>query len=173
MLSDGTDAGSHPFILDCTELSNGNGDLVSVGEDGSVVVWRNQELYQSIPHPSCVWCVIPTPNGGFLTGSHDGAIRLFSSSLPPTLSSEEVLNVQANFNALVEEARLKRTKGPSASEIAKLPFWEDRGKSIGQSEGFVKLFNKSGMAIAAQWSQDSKIWIEVGEVSYYFETYRI
>ena len=63
---DGEDAGSSPFILDCAELVNR--DVVSVGEDGSVVVWRDDRMMQSLMHPSCTWCVVPLKNGDFATG---------------------------------------------------------------------------------------------------------
>lgn len=73
--------------------------------------------------------------------------------------------LQTLFESSVEEATRKKSKGPTADEIASLTRWEDRGSHFASSEGFVKLFNKSGTAIAAQWSQISKVWIEVGEVT--------
>jgi len=60
------DTGESPFILDCCELVNG--DVVSVGEDGSSAVWRDGQLFQSIQHPACAWCVIALSNGDFVTG---------------------------------------------------------------------------------------------------------
>ena len=69
------------------------------------------------------------------------------------------------FESCVEEATRKKSKGPSAEEVAQLSRWDDRGSHVASSEGFVKLFNKSGVAIAAQWSLVSKVWIEIGEVT--------
>jgi len=45
-----------------------------------------------------------------------------------------------------------------------LPDWLDRGSRPGKREGMVQMFKKEGKAIAAQWSQDSGTWIEIGEV---------
>lgn len=55
-------------------------------------------------------------------------------------------------------------QGPSAGEIAALPKWDQRHAKQGKSEGQVEVFQRSGKAIAAQWSAASSIWIEVGEV---------
>ena len=60
------DTSDSPFILDCCELSNG--DIVSVGEDGSTAIWRDSQLFQSFQHPACAWCVIALPNGDCVIG---------------------------------------------------------------------------------------------------------
>jgi len=39
-------------------------EVVSCGEDGSVLVWRDAELVQSLRHPCCVWAVKAIPNSG-------------------------------------------------------------------------------------------------------------
>lgn len=41
-------------------------EVVSCGEDGSVLVWNNAELVQSLRHPCCVWAVKAIPNSGRL-----------------------------------------------------------------------------------------------------------
>jgi hypothetical protein len=39
-------------------------EIVSCGEDGSVLVWSGGELLQSLPHPCCVWAVKALPGTG-------------------------------------------------------------------------------------------------------------
>ena len=60
------DTSDCPFILDCCELANG--DIVSVGEDGSTAIWRDSQLLQSLPHPACTWCVAALANGDCVIG---------------------------------------------------------------------------------------------------------
>ena len=59
-------------------ISHSELEFVSVAEDGSMIIWRNNALEQSIPHPCGLWCVTVLPNGDFITGGHDGNIRIFS-----------------------------------------------------------------------------------------------
>lgn len=141
---------------------------MSVAEDGSVVVWNDMVAAQYIHHPCCVWKVLALSGGGldgdFITAGDDGVIRYFSSNPALTsLSSSELLSLQ--LIQQVEEMNLKRHKGPSEEDLAKATRWELRGSVLGKSEGQVMLFNKNGSLIAAQWSADTKVWIEVGEVT--------
>ena len=137
--------------------------VVAAGEDGNVVIWdvSGQAEVQIIPHPGCVWDVIPLSNGDFCTACHDGQLRIF------TRSQERVADADIikTFEEAVTEAQASRSSGPSADEIAKLPKWEMNSLTQGRSEGQVQVFNKGGKAIAAQWSAASRTWIEVGEVT--------
>ena len=65
----------------------------------------------------------------------------------------------------MQEAASKLRKGPSSEEIAKADKWEHRGSKPGRSNEEVKVFNKDGTLIAAQWIQASGAWIEIGEVT--------
>ena len=158
--------GELPFILDVTRV--GTSDVVSCGEDGSLVVWRSEngdfKMHQSLQHPACIWCVKQLNNGDFLTGCHDGILRVWSME-PSKNTSIEAKTMQDAFDNTVEISLLRQQKGPDAAEIASYPSWHDRGQHVAPSEGFVKLFNKDGKGIAAQWSMDTKAWIEVGEVT--------
>ena len=78
-------------------ISHTDLEFVSVGEDGSVVVWRNNALEQSIPHPCGLWCVSVLRNGDFLTGGHDGNIRIFSRDIDRN-SSESALALQVTID---------------------------------------------------------------------------
>jgi phospholipase A-2-activating protein len=65
----------------------------------------------------------------------------------------------------VQAAIQKTLGGPSAEEIAKLPRWDDSMTMRGRSEGQVQVFQKNGVAVAAQWNGASQTWIEVGQVT--------
>ncbi|VEU44704.1 unnamed protein product [Pseudo-nitzschia multistriata] len=146
-------------------------DIVASAEDGHVVVWNSPEEEaetgalsvsepQVVLHPSCVWSAMGLPGGDFATCCQDGTLRIFtrtSDRMAPRAEREA-------FAQAVQEAHAKKQSGPSPEEVAKLPAWEARLQKRGTSEGQVQLFNKAGVAIAAQWSASSQTWIEVGQV---------
>ena len=161
-----SDDGSPPMILDSCALYTSEMSHVSCGEDGSVCVWNGMELLQSIPHPSCVWCVVAIPgtDGDFITGCNDGIVRIFSKEEAKTMNSGS-LELQVKFLDSVSEELKRRRVGPSQEEINKATKWSDRSKVTGSSEGQVMVFNKDGKMIAAQWSAISGTWIEIGDVT--------
>ena len=140
-----------------------DGCLIASAEDGHVIAWDLDAggEPQILMHSSCVWRVEPLSNGDFCTASDDGTVRVFTRATERMASKEE-------REAFAEEglaAVAKKQGGPSSEEIAKLPFWERNFDKRGKSEGQVQLFQKNGIAIAAQWSMASQTWIEVGEVT--------
>ena len=158
-----------PMLLDVA--TNHNDSIVACGEDGTVIIWSTTAASTStmttdiqtqiIPHPNCVWKVLTLPNGDIITACNDGFIRIFTKDKARFASQE----LTTSFWDTVKEAKQKKSNGPSQEEINKLPKWEMNFNTVGKSEGAVQVFNKSGKAIAAQWSQASKTWIEVGEVT--------
>jgi hypothetical protein len=52
------------LVSSCALDTEGGMDIVSCGEDGSVLVWSGAELVQSVPHPCCVWTVKALPGTG-------------------------------------------------------------------------------------------------------------
>eukprot|EP01036_Dinobryon_divergens_P030892 gene30892-40205_t len=159
--------GSPPFVLDCCEVCAASGmDTVSCAEDGSVMAWSGTDGLQYIPHPNTVWCVvgIPDTNGDFLTAGHDGVLRHFSRD-PVKTARASTSQLTEQLAQEVQEAAIKRKRGPSSEELAKATKWEDRGlrQYAGKSENQVMVFNKDGKMIAAQWMSGS--WVEVGEVT--------
>jgi len=135
---------------------------VSSAEDGHVVVWDQLEGGEPtvIKHPACVWNAVALPNGDFATCCQDGTLRIFTKATDRMATQEE----REAFQQLVQEASQKLQSGPTPDEIAKLPLWENSFQQRGTSEGQVQIFNKGGVAIAAQWSMASQTWIEVGQV---------
>ena len=163
----------HPPML--LSLEVGDDYLAASAEDGQVVVWElnhdddnndnNGAVASSPPqilrHAECVWKVVALPDGDLATCCQDGVVRLFTRATERTAPPAE----REQFAAAVQEKLQKTRNGPSAEEVAKLPLWERNLEQRGTSEGQVQLFQKNGVAIAAQWSAASQTWIEVGEVT--------
>eukprot|EP00547_Thalassionema_nitzschioides_P016079 CAMPEP_0194233014 /NCGR_PEP_ID=MMETSP0158-20130606/1139_1 /TAXON_ID=33649 /ORGANISM="Thalassionema nitzschioides, Strain L26-B" /LENGTH=752 /DNA_ID=CAMNT_0038965847 /DNA_START=13 /DNA_END=2274 /DNA_ORIENTATION=+ len=151
-----------PMLLSVTATSDGS--IVAGAEDGHVVLWKlgdnDSAPPQLIRHSSSVWDVSSLHNGDFTTCCQDGVVRIFTQSHDRRASDE----VKEHFAQSVEAALKKQNKGPSQEEISKLPKWELNTLILGKSEGQVQVFQKEGIAIAAQWSEASKTWIEVGQV---------
>ncbi|KAL7552986.1 hypothetical protein ACHAWF_016226 [Thalassiosira exigua] len=162
--------GDRPMLLSlCVVGSGGSQSVVAGAEDGTVIVWDvssngGGREPQVISHPGCVWRVSPMPlssSPDFVTACNDGHLRIFTRHAP-RVAPDSVL---ASFSQAVAEATASRSSGPTPDEIAKLPKWEMNALTRGRSEGQVQVFNKGGKAIAAQWSEASGTWIEVGEVT--------
>ena len=165
------DSAIPPLVLSIASLGNGN--FITVTEDGCSYVWdttdQSTPLKQRILHPDTLWQVIPssTSTNDFVTACHDGYVRIFSKSYERKAPIEE----EVKFSSQVEDAIAKKSAssrggGPSIEEISKLPHWNNHQQLVGKSEGQVQLFQKqegsNTFAIAAQWS--SGTWIEVGQV---------
>ena len=158
-----------PMLLSVTSMEEENGTILvaACAEDGHVVIWNLQQGNnndvvdpQILLHPACVWNLQMLPNGDLATCCQDGTLRIFTRAtdrMAPLAEREQ-------YAKTVQEAHQKQTSGPSPEEVAKLPLWEHGQQHRGTSEGQVQLFNKGGIAIAAQWSMASQTWIEVGQV---------
>jgi len=153
----------HPPMLLSVAALQEQGCLIGSAEDGHVAVWslEDQVQPQNMLHAECVWRVLALPNGDFATCCQDGSVRIFTRASDRIAPESE----RDAFQKYVTEALQKQSSGPSDEEVAKLPKWEEqRQQMIGRSEGQVQLFQKNGVAIAAQWSMNSRTWIEVGQV---------
>jgi phospholipase A-2-activating protein len=139
---DPQEEGYPPFLLDGTAVyfPDTIGGAVTCGEDGSVVVWKGTELYQSIPHPACVWavCTLGSQGTDIVTACHDGFLRVFSRNSALT-EIPSAVELQCQFEIEVEAARMAKKRGPSQEEIQKSPKWENRMSIPGTSEGQVSL----------------------------------
>jgi len=154
---------SHPPMLLSVAALLDNAGLVASAEDGNVAIWNleDQTEPQNVVHAECVWRVVALPNGDFATCCQDGTLRIFTKASDRMAPEPE----RQAFADEVSKALQKQATGPSDEEVAKLPKWEEqRQQMIGRSEGQVQLFQKNGVAIAAQWSAASRTWIEVGQV---------
>jgi phospholipase A-2-activating protein len=151
-----------PMLLSVTSMDVGT-SVAAGAEDGHVIIWNLDAMEdpQVILHPACVWNVMSLANGDLVTCCDDGVLRIF------TRSSDRMAPVAERdaFAQAVQEAHARKSTGPSPEEVAKLPRWEQNLSRPGNSEGQVHIFNKGGIAIAAQWSVASQTWIEVGQVT--------
>jgi phospholipase A-2-activating protein len=146
----------------------GTTTIVASAESGHVVFWEfnvpsksTSRPPQVILHSDCVWSVISLPNQDVATCCQDGAVRIFTRN--PVRVADE--GERQRFLESVSKAAMAAQTGPSSDEVSKLHPWHSAYEKRGTSEGQVHLFNKNGVAIAAQWSMDSLTWIEVGEVT--------
>lgn len=84
----GTYCGHENYIYSIAAVPNGT-YVFSSGEDRTIRVWHNAEVSQTIVLPTqSIWCVVLFSNGDIITGSSDGAVRIFSSN------SERYANVE-------------------------------------------------------------------------------
>jgi len=148
-----------PMLLSVTAIEH---SVLASAEDGHVVVWNmGQDTQpQIIMHAQCVWNVVSLPNGDFCTCCQDGTFRIFTRATERIAPQAE----RDEFAKQVQEALQKQKSGPTSEEVSKLPRWENNLEKRGTSDGQVQLFQKDGIAIAAQWSAASQTWIEVGQV---------
>ena len=146
-----------PMLLSIASSATGT---VAAAEDGHVVFWKTGEEPQLIRHAACVWQVLQLSNNDIATCCQDGYVRVFTQATD-RIASEELRN---DFTSAVLAATQKSSSGPSQEEVQKLPKWELNALQQGKKEGQVQLFQKTGVAIAAQWSMASQTWIEVGQV---------
>eukprot|EP00934_Nitzschia_sp_Nitz4_P000364 Nitzschia sp. Nitz4//scaffold61_size107673//42780//45119//NITZ4_004232-RA/size107673-processed-gene-0.56-mRNA-1//1//CDS//3329555701//364//frame0 len=150
-----------PMLLSLATLDDG-ALIAAAAEDGNVVVWDLAAAAepQIILHPTCVWNIVALPNGDLATCCDDGTLRIFTRATDRVAPAAE----KEAFAEAVQSSHQKKSSGPTPEEIAKLPLWENSASTRGTSEGQVHVFNKGGVAIAAQWSMTSQTWIEVGQV---------
>ena len=153
-----------PILLDVMShtASSETGPIVAIAaEDGALLLWSEENgSIQRIDHPGCVWKVMFLPNGDVCTACQDGFVRIFTCNSSRFADPMEIKALQESSNV----NQRKASSGPSAEEIAKLPKWEMRSIQTGRSEGQIQVFSRDGKAIAAQWNDASRTWIEVGEV---------
>lgn len=159
-----------PILLDVQALALKQHVIIAAAaEDGHLLVWtvefnsddttntnRAVQHYQRIAHPACVWKVLFLPNGDLVTAGQDSRVRVFTRepSRCATLPQIEAL----------AQASQKTQGGPTPEEISKLPEWHLCALHSGTSEGQVRVFQKDNKAIAAQWNDSAKTWIELGQV---------
>jgi phospholipase A-2-activating protein len=146
-----------PMLLSVTTTSLDI--VVTAAEDGHVVVF-SPTTPQLLRHAASVWQVLSLSNGDIATCCQDGGLRIWTQS-QDRMAPEAVRQAFAQGVAAMLQSH---QRGPTPEEVQKLPRWELNGLQQGKSEGQVQLFQREGIAIAAQWSMTSQCWIEVGQV---------
>ncbi|EEY64581.1 phospholipase A-2-activating protein, putative [Phytophthora infestans T30-4] len=151
--------GKPGFVLGVCVLSNGF--LVSASEDCTARVWSQEgALVQTVEHPGGLWCVTALGNGDFATGCDDKVVRVFTHD-----AARMDPSAVASFQAAVDDARIAKTRGPSGVEIDALPDYDHRASVNGSSDGQIQMFRRGAKAWACQWSEPSRTWIDIGEVT--------
>jgi phospholipase A-2-activating protein len=163
-----------PLLLTLTMTTNlhGTTQYIAAGaEDGQVVVWdyfssssSSSAEPQILRHPGSVWDVLALPNDDLVTCCQDGKVRIFTRS-SERMASLDVRERFRQYATSVAAAAASAHNAPSSEEIAKLPHWDIRTSMVGKSEGQIQLFQRNQTAIAAQWSDVSRTWIEIGQVT--------
>ena len=148
--------GHESFVYDLTLLPNG--DLVSVGEDRTIRVWRDGSILQVITLPCIsVWCVAALPNGDIVVGGSDNIVRVFTRDLSRIASDEEIAELveAVQQSSIAEQSldNLKKTDIPSYEAL------ERPGKQEGAT---IMVKNPSGVIEAHQWSGGE--WVKIGDV---------
>ena len=152
----------HVASLEAACAGGGRAEFLTCSEDASAAVWASGATEVDVlEHPDAVWCGAVLANGDVATGCHDGVVRVFTRD--PSRAAEAA--IVAAFAEACASARARKRGGPSAEEVAKLPVWAERFYKPGRGEGDVKVFNKDGVAVAAQWAAASSDWVVVGEVT--------
>lgn len=149
-------SGHTSFIYSIALLPSG---IATSSEDGTVRVWEGGECIQTILHPTVsVWNISVLPNGDIVSGSSDGAIRIFSRDDARKANDEvtsawmtSVQNRQIN-KAQIGDVKHTDLAGPEA--LAK----------PGKKEGQVLMIKNNGKVEAYQWQAAASTWQQIGEV---------
>ncbi|XP_012224540.1 phospholipase A-2-activating protein [Linepithema humile] len=155
----GTYCGHENYIYSIAAVPNGT-YVFSSGEDRTIRVWYNAELGQTIVLPTqSIWCVELFSNGDIVTGSCDGAVRIFSSNPERYANVEtlqafekEVANTSINAQQVLGDINIKDLPD---SRVLLQP---------GQKDGQTKIVNEGDAVRAYSWSQNEKRWIKIGDV---------
>ena len=129
--------------------------------DGDLLLIESGSVTQTIRHPSTVWAVSGRGHD-VVTGCQDGYVRSFTRDKGREASEEEMERFKGEGEE--EERKRKRGAGTSKEDLAKYEKWEARQPSD-KGHQSVKVFNKGGEAWAAQWDDDAKTWVLVGQVT--------
>ncbi|KAK6463817.1 WD40-repeat-containing domain protein [Scheffersomyces coipomensis] len=148
--------GHESFVYDVSELPNG--DLVSVGEDRTVRVWKNGSISQVITLPCIsVWTIGVFPNGDFAVGGSDNLIRVFTKDPSRFAGEDELKQFKAELeqSSIAEQSldELKKTDIPGLDALTR----------PGKHEGATLMVkNVEGGIEAHQWSGGE--WHKIGDV---------
>ncbi|ORX35613.1 PLAA family ubiquitin binding-domain-containing protein [Kockovaella imperatae] len=156
-------SGHTSFVYSVNTFPDGSG-AVSSGEDGTLRVWSNTELIQTLPHTSnSLWSssIVPSASGSshyIVSSSQDAQIRFFTRSAD--LMAPE--SVRERWNQEISSRALDKSQVGDVKQ-ADLPGLEALGRE-GKKEGQVLMLKNEGSVEAYSWSMASKSWQKVGTV---------
>lgn len=129
------------------------GELVSVGEDRTLRVWRGSECVQTITHPATsVWSVsVCKETGDVVTGTSDGVARVWSRDGSKTADP----GVLQMFEESVQASAIPQQQVGGVNKEA-LPGPEFLEQRSGTKEGQVQMIKQpDGSVTAHQWSSSA------------------
>ncbi|KAL7422039.1 hypothetical protein Q5752_003812 [Cryptotrichosporon argae] len=166
--------GHTSFVYAVAALKDGG--AVSSGEDGTVRVWSETQLVQTMPHPSIsLWsvAVVSSPTGGhyIASSSSDSTIRFFTDD--ETLAAPQAEKDQ--WDKDVAERRLDKSQvgdvrhsdlpGMEAlGREGKLPPFPKIYLTTGKSDGQVIMIKHNDKVEAYQWVGAERTWQQIGQV---------
>lgn len=138
-------------------LPNGR-DFVSCGEDRTLRVWEDENLVQTITHPTqSVWTVCVLQNGDIATGGSDGVIRVFTKDPALVADAEELVAFEESVAKTAIPAQIGdiKTDDLPGPEVLVNP---------GKREGQMMMVRCGNSIEAHQWSSAGGRWVKVGDV---------
>lgn len=148
--------GHESFVYDIALLSNG--DIVSVGEDRTVRIWKKEKLFQAIALPCVsIWCVDVLSNGDFVVGCSDSILRIFTKDKSRYIKEEELKKFQKDVeNYLISKTSVDNL---NESDVKSIDYLNSNGTKEGQ---FVLIRDYDRKIYTYQWTKNE--WIKIGEV---------
>lgn len=154
----GSMVGHTSFVFSLNTFKDGR--VVSGSEDKSLKIWKNEEVAQSISHPSTIWTVRVDEDENIITACGDGFARIFSSDAKKVASEEEL----TAFERESEMAAAQGPEGLSEAELAKLPSVDALKRIQGKKDGEIRIFKNGNNPEAYVWKAESKAWEKIGDV---------
>nr|ODO04023.1 phospholipase A-2-activating protein [Cryptococcus depauperatus CBS 7855] len=156
-------SGHTSFIYSIATFSDGSG-AITTGEDGTMRVWSETALLQTIPHTSnSLWsCAIPPssiPSSPYIaSSSSDSTIRFFTTEESLMASPEEL-------TAWDEEIKNRQLDKSQIGDVkhSDLPGTEALNRE-GKKDGQVLMIKNNGIVEAYQWSALDSAWQQIGQV---------
>jgi phospholipase A-2-activating protein len=126
------------------------GEIVSVGEDRTLRVWRGTECVQTVTHPAIsVWSVaVCGSNGDVVTGASDGVARVWSRDAARQAAADvvEIFEESVRASAIPQE----QVGGVDPQSLPGPDFLQSKS---GTKEGQVQMIKQpDGGVTAHQWS---------------------
>jgi phospholipase A-2-activating protein len=147
------------YVYSVAVVHNGPADFMSVGEDRTLRIWKDEECVQTITHPTpTVWCCTSLENGDIVTGANDGIIRIFTHSPDRCASDSEIQAFHQQIAAQqvpsnqVGDLKLSDLEGPEALE------------QPGVKDGQTRVVKIDGKPEVYQWEASSQQWQKIGDV---------
>nr|XP_022905059.1 phospholipase A-2-activating protein [Onthophagus taurus] len=143
-------------------LACGEECFVTSDEDKTIRFWENGINTQSIQLPSqSVWSVCCLKNGDIVTGSSDGAIRIFTQD-ESRFASEDALKAYDEEVMALQKQTSQEIGGYKVSDLPGKEALYDPGKKAGQ----MKMIREPQGVVAYTWVEDgdNSHWEKVGDV---------